>query len=1415
MAEPTPPVPQPSPAANPQPQKKRRRWLRVALLCLVLLISGGVVLVALAPTIINSKAARGLVLSQVNQRFLNGKIEVADWRFGWLSGQQLSGIRVYDDKQSLVAEVAQVTLDKTLWSALADPNNLGRVKIDRPNLNAREHADGSLNVSHVTKPDDAGVTDPQRDYGGSTIEIASLTGDIEIVNGIVTYSGRPGVPTVALARINGHVRLPGGDAPIENKLDLIASVDDGPGGTVAVAGNLALFKDGKLVISPDGVPDLTHMAAQQTLTYADVALSVVNPLLGDGAPISAVQGKAAGTSTATLSGRNQLVVTGRSTIAGLAATGPALKGDTFASETTELIVPTIAIAMPNGPQDLNGMRIKVGESAEQPVVLSVQQGRATAFIDASVASIMNAVDGKAPGAAGHAIVEANFDIGKLAGGLRNTFKLIEGVELTGGTLASRSTLNITPEAIEIASNTSLASVAGRDARKDKAIALQPIKIDLAATAGGSANRFASVRDVKFDLASAFANGSFAGPSLAGLNGKLNGALDKVQAELGQIVDFGSMKLFGTFDVDVATRGDLAAASTTPVVVDGGLTVRDLRIEGLPEHLPIVQQQIVGRLVADVATDAATAMPRAVNVTTATLRTGDLASPTVSADATASLTMVGETIEVPAFAVTQFAVDLPRLARELGTIFPQLQQASDAVGGAVTASIVGAVSGPATEPRITLSSLDARHSGNLFSASLAEPITVTLPANAPVPHATGTLAVTADLAGLNRAARLFMGGKELVASGAGGDVRTGTITGTVALSRPDATHLGVNANFVTADLAVATANGVQNFQPITLKLLATAADDLSGVTIQSASADGDLVDARANDVQLMLNDAAGPGAAIDPLKAIVSGDVSLAIPNLSPVYAIASSFLPPPVPAADGTPAEPMKVMGGSFATKATVSRGPAGLPTMNVSELRGERIAVQVGSALYEVASLNGSQTLTPNGQGVSIKGSLPIKGLKLTEDGKVAFAEDQIEIVNDLSIDLSKSDLVINAATLKMASSAALSVTAKGAIRDYGNARRFDNVTADVAYVLEALWPLVKPFVATEPDSPLAELQVSGRVERQFTVGGQLPANLPFNEAIKQLTATGGVAVPSAVWEGNQVVDLDQPVSLANGVLTLGKTGGTLNGGAVNLTGATVDLTDAAAPRLTIPSNTPIVADATLNPYLADKLIGKFINPAFTGAQQAKGLLSVTALAVDRVALDPDLIRGVAKGAPTGSAELSVSIKDLELGGTAIQLIQLADPQARGFGGEINDGRVTLANGVVNSDITLQLKQSQNIYPIRLAGNVGLEKFNLSPFVATIPTQFIQRLGGDLQKYMPATLDIPFGGTSLAPRLLSGDLVGRLVQEATKKAIADNLIKELTKSAEGKGDTSGDSATKKPPESPEDAIGEAIEDLFKKRKKK
>ena len=91
-----PPGTLPTPPAK---KKKRRLWLKIPLALLVILI----LLVVFLPQIAGFAFVRNLVVSRVNDN-LNGKLQIADWHIGWTGGVVVQGVKVFDDKGTVILE---------------------------------------------------------------------------------------------------------------------------------------------------------------------------------------------------------------------------------------------------------------------------------------------------------------------------------------------------------------------------------------------------------------------------------------------------------------------------------------------------------------------------------------------------------------------------------------------------------------------------------------------------------------------------------------------------------------------------------------------------------------------------------------------------------------------------------------------------------------------------------------------------------------------------------------------------------------------------------------------------------------------------------------------------------------------------------------------------------------------------------------------------------------------------------------------------------------------------------------------------------------------------------------------------------------------------------------------------------------
>src|SRR5205085_6623857 len=115
---------------------------------LVLLL---LILLALAPTIASTGWARSIVVNKINQN-LNGHVQIASWSLGWTGGVKLDGIKVFDDQNRQVLEVAHVSTQLSLLNAARGNYDLGQTVVDSPDFNVIRYPDGTTNLQKLKKP---------------------------------------------------------------------------------------------------------------------------------------------------------------------------------------------------------------------------------------------------------------------------------------------------------------------------------------------------------------------------------------------------------------------------------------------------------------------------------------------------------------------------------------------------------------------------------------------------------------------------------------------------------------------------------------------------------------------------------------------------------------------------------------------------------------------------------------------------------------------------------------------------------------------------------------------------------------------------------------------------------------------------------------------------------------------------------------------------------------------------------------------------------------------------------------------------------------------------------------------------------------------------------------------------------------
>lgn len=491
-----------------------------------------------------------------------------------------------------------------------------------------------------------------------------------------------------------------------------------------------------------------------------------------------------------------------------------------------------------------------------------------------------------------------------------------------------------------------------------------------------------------------------------------------------------------------------------------------------------------------------------------------------------------------------------------------------------------------------------------------------------------------------------------------------------------------------------------------------------------------------------------------------------------------------------------------------------------------EALAGEAPGTTYPYAGqLAMTQRVTSAGGPIQLTGKATATDFVVFQEGTQtpAFTEKQLHLTQDVTLDTAAKRAVIKTLALDMVSSDALKLNVTGGVTDWATARKLDdNTRLDLTYDLAKLWPIIKPLISDTPED-YKDLVIAGQAQRTFVLNGSYPATdangneLPFHEAIKSLTASGGLTVQKFNYEGFDLTDLDLPLYLLpNGQLVTvyadrprekrHPAPAQLNGGTIDLGGFTIDLGH-EQPRLSIPKKQGLLANVSLNPVFAHNILGKFLNPSFVDPEQARGLIDVTVGEVVNVPLG-DLITGKNEG----RAFVIMSIREVQIGNKFINdlLGRLnVDTRDGAIRSNIRDAQITIENGILAQDLDFALEG----FTLAFNGRVRLADQALLPLNLSIPTARLRALSEDLQKYVPPSITIPITGTTTAPKWNLDVVVQNLAVEAGKKALLggalDRALGREPAPAPTVPGTGG--ATTKPaePAKPQDPLGGLLEGIF------
>jgi len=382
------------------------------------------------------------------------------------------------------------------------------------------------------------------------------------------------------------------------------------------------------------------------------------------------------------------------------------------------------------------------------------------------------------------------------------------------------------------------------------------------------------------------------------------------------------------------------------------------------------------------------------------------------------------------------------------------------------------------------------------------------------------------------------------------------------------------------------------------------------------------------------------------------------------------------------------------------------------------------------------------------------ITGLRALAENSAAI-EDELRLASQIELDMQAEALTLRELTLAMPKTSAIGLSGGGTIRQFRTDRQLD-LRFDLSYDAERLWQVIYPMLSATTRAEMADARIFGTEKQTIVIGGSYPADKPFNEAIRTVTASGAISLKTFQATGWDIRELAVPFKLENGRLQIQHAPQTpgqpyrwtaqLNGGRLNLALIQVDLSSDVL-RVTTPENYKLIVDASLNPVLADKWFGRFINPMLANAEQARGRVDVIIVRCENLSLEQFATlgeagdarisqprasregdafeqwrRGQQPGAQpvvavtnSGSAHLKISVTDMQLGSPQTQnLFHLNIVNA-----DIKDADVFIENGTIRSNVPVTIDKRATMV---FNGAVNPGSSQILDMMLDFPTELLPR---------------------------------------------------------------------------------------------
>jgi AsmA family len=562
--------------------KRRRRWPYIAAASGVLVIF----IFLLIPTIASFGPARSYVLSKINAK-LQGKLQIKSWSLGWGSGFRATDVTL-SDKKGAILTIQRVSTGLTLRQILRGDYALGNVVLDGLHFDIQVDENGKTNLQRAIESgahaQSAEVNAQQaqsgaRQPGNSALPNVSANITLTNIAGTIT---RPGSPPAEVT-VQGSLNIPNINQPIDNDLSATLQSGSARGGSITCKGQVSVVANNRIV-------DVAKMDIQEHVSLKNIELSALSPFLPV-EKIDTLSGLAGGDLEIMKYPLRGLVADGELRAENVTVSGPALRGDTYSTNTLDIKIPGMTIA----PDQFVGML--------EPIQIQFDQGGVSLTARGPVSALQNLSGNQAPGGNGLVSAECHVDFAALSRQLPHTLDLRAGLALSSAQIVWSGKIKMTADSSSMVQHLELSHISGTD--DGQAIAFSPITVDSSATILPSRGPVPILHDLSVKLASDFASADFHGGSLADFGGSGKADLAVAQRQLAQIFDFHNWQLQGLLNVTLACQGNLADPSA-PIQIDSRLQADNLNIAGGIQaiHEPSATAVFSGKIIRD-ASDSIT------------------------------------------------------------------------------------------------------------------------------------------------------------------------------------------------------------------------------------------------------------------------------------------------------------------------------------------------------------------------------------------------------------------------------------------------------------------------------------------------------------------------------------------------------------------------------------------------------------------------------------------------------------------------------------------------------------------------------------------------------------------------------------------------------------------------------------------